>query len=150
MGGKGRTVAISKIGTVSFFKCARVCSSSAWNSSLAYTASLLNQPIGTLPYMLVIRPVLSLACWARAAATASGSPSNAMRSLVPPRCSSVTVEKPWSCMFWPTPASACTTGMPCFASSSAGPMPESMSSCGELSACVRDISICEVRFALFC
>ncbi len=40
----------------------------------------------------------------------------------------------WSCRFSPTPGSAWTTGMPKRCSSSAGPTPESCSSCGDCSA----------------
>ncbi|MNV57297.1 hypothetical protein D3C71_1496220 [compost metagenome] len=40
----------------------------------------------------------------------------------------------WSCRLAPTPGRSLTTGMPCFCSSAAGPMPDSCSSCGELMA----------------
>ena len=40
----------------------------------------------------------------------------------------------WSCRLAPTPGRSCTTSMPCWRSSAAGPMPESCNSCGELMA----------------
>src|SRR3546814_5199629 len=38
----------------------------------------------------------------------------------------------WSCRLAPTPARSATTAMPCRRSSASGPMPDSISSCGEL------------------
>src|SRR5438045_545106 len=40
----------------------------------------------------------------------------------------------WSCRLAPTPGASTRTSIPCSASCCAGPMPESISSCGELSA----------------
>lgn len=43
-------------------------------------------------------------------------------------------EATWSCRLAPTPGRSCSTSMPCWRSSSPGPMPESCSNWGELTA----------------
>lgn len=77
---------------------------------------------------------LVLLCCFFAAMTASAMVSDVILSFVPGFCSKVAFAKQWSWGFLPTSGKSWTTEMPCFSSSSAGPIPESISNWGEFKA----------------
>jgi hypothetical protein len=56
----------------------------------------------------------------------------------------------WSCRCAPTPGRSSATGMPCWRRCSAGPMPESISSCGDWMAPALRITSRSARSVFSC
>ena len=67
-------------------------------------------------------------------AQAARSTRRSRSSVTPPRARCSTRTSRWSCKPCPTPGRSMRTGRPWASSAAAGPMPDSISSCGELTA----------------